>query len=86
MEWVKVSDPRVPIDRQTIYRWLKQGKYPELIVRVCGRVLFDIELWNQMIQDQLEQNKKEAHRKQIEYKQKQIEKRKNWFVYEDEEE
>jgi len=66
MNFITSSDKRMPIGKPRLYNWYRENKYPELIVKVGGKILFDLDLWEKMIQEQIEKNIELAKRTQSE--------------------
>ena len=45
---IRVSDPRLPIAKQTAYNWNNSKKYPQLLYKVAGVLIFDMAEWEDM--------------------------------------
>ena len=51
MNLVEVSNAekgRMPIAKNTAYKWHSQKKHPELIYKVGGKLFFDLEEWEKL--------------------------------------
>ena len=47
MDLIQVSkvDERLPITRNTAYKWKSINKYPKLLIKVGGKLFFDLDEW-----------------------------------------
>ena len=58
MNFVKISDERVPIPKPCIYNWSHTNLYPKLLVKIKGNLLFDLDEWERMLKEKIEENQK----------------------------
>ena len=58
IEVAKAKPGQLPFTRATIYKFQTLQKYPDLIVKVASKLFFDMDVWEQMVE--------EARREQIE--------------------
>ncbi len=57
---IPIKDDRVPVAVGTCYQWYHKNKYPGLIIKVAGKLLFDLKKWDDMIHDARKNLKKES--------------------------
>lgn len=51
MQLIEISKAQagtMPISKHTAYKWRSLGKYPKLVIKVGGKVFFDVEEWERM--------------------------------------
>ena len=58
----KALSGELPLAKNTIYKFHSMGRYPGMILKVAGKLFFDIDAWEQMVeQTRTKQIKKNAH-------------------------
>ena len=71
MNLVEISNTpkeRLPIAKNTAYKWHSLKKYPALLFKVGGKLFFDLEEWDRMANEAKERQIKESmriHRKAV---------------------
>ena len=45
---LRVSEDNLPVKKQTAYNWHNAKRYPRLIYKVAGLLMFDMEEWEEM--------------------------------------
>ena len=49
---IRKSNPsEIPFTRNTCYKFHSQKKYPRLILRVGGKLFFDLDEWERMVEE-----------------------------------
>lgn len=58
----KAQPEELPLAKNTIYKFHSIGRYPGMILKVAGKLFFDIDAWEQMVEEtRAKQIKKSAH-------------------------
>jgi len=73
MKWITSTDERIPVGKARLYNWYRENRYPELVIKMAGKILFNIELWDKMIDDQIADNIRRSKRERSEEDQKAFE-------------
>jgi len=47
---VAIDDKRVPVPVGTLYQWHSKNRYPGLLVKVGGKLFFDLEKWGFIVE------------------------------------
>ena len=58
----RAKDGELPFKRSTIYRFSSQRKYPEVIYRVGGMLVFDLDEWERHLKAAKEERVRESRR------------------------
>ena len=41
----------IPFSPKTVYRWVTEGKYPQIFSKVSGRILLDTEAFHRLVEE-----------------------------------
>ena len=52
----------LPIALNTAYKWSSEKKYPRLLVKVSGKLFFNLDEWEMMAKKSIQNQEKEANR------------------------
>ena len=52
----------LPVKLSTIYKWHSLNQYPCLVVKVTGKLFFDMDEWENMARKSIKNQEKEASR------------------------
>ncbi|MEN8134345.1 MAG: hypothetical protein ABFS18_02245 [Thermodesulfobacteriota bacterium] len=56
----KIQKGDIPISRNTAYKWHSEKKHPNLVYKVAGILIFDLDEWEKMSQKAKKENVKNA--------------------------
>ena len=59
-----VRNGELPFTRGTIYRWHSAKRYPKLIVKIGGRLYFNMDEWDNMVQSTIDKQIEESKEKE----------------------
>lgn len=45
----KATDEQLPFTKGTIYKWHSLKRYPAMIFKVAGKLVFDLDEWEEML-------------------------------------
>ena len=58
----KASPTELPFTRGTIYKWHSIKRYPAMIFKVAGKLVFDLDEWEEMLRKAKFENIKQVKR------------------------
>ena len=58
----KASPEELPFTKGTIYKWHSIKRYPGMIFKVAGKLVFDLDEWEQMLRTAKSENIKKVKR------------------------